>query len=79
MRGLLPGWVALNDESIEREVAPLRDASPAERLAATRRCCAATMRMLRFHPDPESVLRRVDPLRESTRLALRRLRAEFRR
>jgi hypothetical protein len=75
----LPGWVIANDESVREEVAPFRRASLAARWDATRRCCRAATAMLRFHRDPARALAHRDPLPESTKLALERLRASRRR
>ena len=71
----LPGWVVDPDASVREEVAPYVDASAADRLEATRACCRAALGVLRYHFDPERALAYVDPLPESTLVALARLRA----
>ena len=71
----LPGWVVDERTSVLQEVAPYIDASPSERLAATRACCRAAMNLLRYHSDPARALAWVDPLPEKSKTALARLRA----
>jgi hypothetical protein len=70
----LPGWVVDNATSVRDEVAPYVAMTRSERWAATRRCCQAAAAMLRFHRDPRRALEHRDPLPESTRRALDRLR-----
>lgn len=71
----MPGWVIDNDASVREEVAPYVHATAAECIEATRRCCRGAMTMLRFHPQPATILAHVDPLPASTIEALARLRA----
>lgn len=71
----LPGWVVDPDASVREEVAPYVHASATERLEATRACCRAALGVLRYHFAPERALGYVDPLPESTLVALARLRA----
>ncbi len=72
----LPGWVIANDASVREEVEPYLDATPAQRLAATRACCRSAIGVLRYHFDPERALTWVDPLPDSTVAALARLRGD---
>lgn len=71
----LPGWVIDDESSVRAEVADWVNATAAERWDATRRCARAAARVLRFHADPARALEWVDPVPESTTLALARLRA----
>ena len=70
----LPGWVVDNSASIREEVAPYVGMTMSERWEATKRCCRAAATMLKFHRDPARALEYSDPLPESTRRALERLR-----
>lgn len=71
----LPGWVIDADASVREDVADWVNATPAERWDATQRCARAAARLLRFHADPERARAWVDPVPESTTIALARLRA----
>jgi len=71
----MPGWVIDNDASVREEVAPYVNATAAECIEATRRCCQGAMTILRFHSHPAAILAHVDPLPASTVEALARLRA----
>jgi len=79
MSGVLPRWVTSNEESVCRETEQARRQTPAERWADTVAACD----MLRFYwsiPGYEERVRRaVDPLPESSRAALARLRENYRR
>jgi hypothetical protein len=74
----MPGWVIDNAESIREEVEPYRSLSMGERWLATRRCCEAAFKMLRFNRHPERALQHRDALPESTRRALASLRSRER-
>ena len=60
--------------TLEQEVAPYRAMSVEERGQLLAAACRASARMLRSRPDRERVLSLRDPVPESTRLALVRLR-----
>ena len=60
---------------LDEEVAPARAMTPEERLVVVASVCRAAMLVLRMHPKRERVLAMRDPVPESTRAALRRLRA----
>jgi hypothetical protein len=71
----LPGWAIDDEASVRAEVADWVDASSTERWSATRRCARAAASLLRFHADRSKALEWVDPLPESTRQAIERLRS----
>jgi hypothetical protein len=71
----LPGWAVDDEASVRAEVADWVDATPAQRWEATRRCARGAAAILRFHADPSRALEWVDPLPETTRRALERLRS----
>lgn len=70
----LPGWVVDDVESVRDEVAPYRDATPAELWRHTEDCARDAMWAVRASGIPERVLASEDPLPESTVIALARLR-----
>jgi hypothetical protein len=72
----LPKWAVDDRTSIEREAAPWRGRSLEEHARATSAACRAAARQLALRPDRERLLAYRDPLPESTRIALRRLRDE---
>ncbi len=71
-----PRWAVKNDDSIRSEVEPYRGMTQEERARDLRRACRAAVRLLAARPDRERVLAHVDPLPESSRRALARLRAQ---
>jgi len=71
----LPGWVIGDAASVQEEVARLGRLTVAERWAATCLCARDALWALRQSPDPERALALEDPLPESSRVALARLRA----
>jgi len=75
MLDVLPGWVVDDVTSVFSEVASYRDATPEELWHHTEDCAADAMWAVRASPFPERVLACLDPLPESTIMALRRLRA----
>jgi hypothetical protein len=75
----LPKWLADNRTALRWEVAAAAKQDPQQRFATLRRACATGMKLLKLNRDPEQVLKWVDPLPESSRAALARLRAEYRR
>jgi hypothetical protein len=75
----LPKWMVDDRTSIEREAAPWRGRSPEEHARATAAACRAAARQLALRPDRERLLAYRDPLPQSTRVALRRLREAARR
>jgi hypothetical protein len=78
MSGALPKWVTSNEESVFRETEQSRRQTPAERWADTVAACD-TLRGYWSLPGYEERLRQaVDPLPESSRAALSRLREAYR-
>jgi hypothetical protein len=75
----LPGWVVDNRTAVEREAAPYRGLSAAERWRLTAAACRAAARQLASRPDREKLLAYRDPLPESSLAILRRLREQHRR
>jgi hypothetical protein len=71
----LPPWVTDNRTAVAREAAPYRDMSPEARWRATAAACRAAARQLAGRADRERILAFRDPLPESSRAALARLRA----
>jgi hypothetical protein len=63
-------------ESVRVEAAPYREMTADQRRVLLAAACRAAARMLRHREDAEAVLAHVDPLPESTVLALARLRRE---
>lgn len=74
MLAKLPAWVISNEESVRREAEPYRDLTVEQRLDLVRRACADAMLLLAMRPDRQAALDHEDPLPESTRQALARLR-----
>jgi len=72
----LPGWVISDVESVRREVAEWALMTPAERWQLATLCSRDVMWAARASGRLEQVLATVDPVPESTRLALARLRRE---
>ena len=76
--GRLPKWVISNEASVWSETAQSRRMTAAERW----RDVIAACDMLRFYWDipgyPDRVRRAVDPIPESSQMALTRLRDEYR-
>lgn len=70
----LPGWVVDNTTSVRREAEPYVTMTPAERRAVAHQCCRAALEMLRRSPFADRALDLVDPVPESTRVALAKLR-----
>ena len=70
----LPGWVTDDHSSIEREAAPYRGMTSAERMQFLAELCRGAAKQLSFRPDAARLLDYQDPLPESTRSALARLR-----
>jgi hypothetical protein len=79
MGGALPKWVISNEASVCRETEHSRSQTPAERWADTVAACD-TLRWYWSIPGYEERVRQaVDPLPESSRTALARLREAYRR
>jgi hypothetical protein len=74
----LPGWVISNQESVRREAAPYRTMSPERRLALGAVAARSVMKLAFLAADRDTVLGYRDPLPESSRRALERLRARRR-
>jgi hypothetical protein len=72
----LPAWSQDNAASVRREAEPYRQMSREERLRHLAAACRTAARLLRSRPDAERVLRYVDPLPDSSRRALERLRQQ---
>ena len=70
----LPGWVIDDDASVREEVAEWRGLTPAELWRLAVLCSRDAMWAARASGNPQRVLDHVEPLPESTRLALERLR-----
>ena len=70
----LPGWVTDDRTSIEREAAPYRGMSSQERGRILRELCRGAIRQISYRNNPQQILDYQDPLPESTRAALGRLR-----
>jgi hypothetical protein len=63
---------------LETEVAPYRAMTPEQRGEILARVCRDALELVRSRSDAERVMAFSDPLPESTRAALRRLRARMR-
>ncbi len=74
MLARLPAWVVSNQESVRRESEPYRHLTMDQRFELVRSACADAMRLLAMRPDADQALDYQDPLPESTRRALDRLR-----
>lgn len=70
----LPGWVTNDRDSVERESAPWRDRSEAERAQALAAVCRAAAKILAARDDRQAVFDWVDPLPAHSLTAIRRLR-----
>lgn len=73
----LPGWVISNEESVRREAGPYRDMTIEERARLRAAACRQAARQIAWRADRDRVLAWVDPLPESSVLALVRLREGF--
>lgn len=71
----LPGWVVDEETSIRDEVADYVGQTPERLWQLTRMCARSAAWALGFHEDRRAVLEHRDPVPESTRAALERLRA----
>lgn len=76
MLAKLPGWVVDDAASVRREVAEWRDLTIAERWRLAHLCSRDAMWAAHASGDPKRVLDYVEPLPESTVVALARLRKE---
>jgi hypothetical protein len=72
--GKLPGWVVDDTASIKAEVAPYANVAPDVLWKYTEACARDAMWAARASSMPERVLSFHDPLPESSRVALSRLR-----
>jgi hypothetical protein len=72
----LPPSLDRSIHTVEREVERMRSLTPEQRLEIVAKVCRAAALQLAMHPRREAVLASRDPIPESTRIALRRLRAE---
>ena len=70
----LPGWVVDDHTSIMREAAPYRGMSPGERGKILRDLCRGAARQLSYRKNARELFDYQDPLPESTKIALARLR-----
>jgi hypothetical protein len=71
----LPKWVVDNESSLREEAAPYVSLTPEARAEMLAAACRAGAKLLRARTDAARILARVDPLPESSELALARLRA----
>ena len=74
--GKLPGWVVDPKVSLREKCEPYRHMTPEERARDLWDVCAAAAQLLSLNPNRSRVLSLVDPLPESTRRALARLRQQ---
>jgi hypothetical protein len=72
----LPGWAIDNDASVREEVAEWKGKTPPELWRLARLCSRDAVWAARASGNPRRILEHVDPLPESTLVALARLRAE---
>jgi hypothetical protein len=70
----LPGWVVDDVGSVRAEAAPYRDMTPERRAVLLAAACRASAKMLRARVDGARVAEYRDPLPESSKVALERLR-----
>lgn len=71
----MPAWASGDDAgSVREEAAPYKEMTPRQRLAILASACRAATRLLLSRDDHRRVLEHVDPLPESTIMALARLR-----
>ena len=75
----LPQWVTSNEASVWRETEQSRRPTPAERWVDVVAACGSLELYWRIPGYAERVKSAVDPLPESSQLALARLREEYRR
>lgn len=75
----LPGWVTSNAESVWRETEQARRQTPEQRWAELVAACDMLRLYWSIPGYAERVRQAVDPLPESSRRALARLRDEYRR
>jgi hypothetical protein len=76
MLAKLPGWVVDDVTSIREEVADLRGLRREDLWRLAHLCSRDALWAVRAHPSPARVLDHQDPLPESTRAALARLRGQ---
>jgi len=76
MSDVLPKWVIDDIESVRLEAAPYREMTLVQRQVLLAAACKAAARMLRSRDDAEEVLAYTDPIPESSKQALARLRRE---
>ncbi|MEI8255142.1 MAG: hypothetical protein WCJ30_05660 [Deltaproteobacteria bacterium] len=74
MQVKLPAWVVDDAASVRAEAAPYRDMTPEKRGELLASACRAAARMLRARADGARAAEYRDPLPESSKLALARLR-----
>ena len=79
LRGVLPGWVTDDAESVRREAEPYRRMSHEQRMRHLSMVCRDAWRLAISRPERDAVLAYRDPLPESSVAALARLRALARR
>jgi hypothetical protein len=72
----LPGWVVDDVASVRREVAEWKGLSVADRWRLAHQCSRDAMWAIRAGGRAERILAHSDPLPDSTRAALARLRRE---
>jgi len=70
----LPPSLDRDRHPITEEVAWARSLSPEQRLDAVAAVCRSTLHILNMHPKRDTVLALRDPVPDSTRRALKRLR-----
>lgn len=75
----LPGWIVSGAASARDKARESRGKSLQERLADSAAVCETAAFMLSLNAKSDRVLAYVDPVPESTRAALRRLREEAQR
>ena len=75
----LPKWVTSNEASVWRETEQSRRLTPEERWRDVVGACDLLHFYWAIPGYPERVMNAVDPVPESSRLALARLREEYRR
>ncbi len=74
----LPGWVVSDAVSIRREMAALKDLTPAQYWEMALRCTRDALWALRLGDKSEAALAYEDRVAPSTHAALERLREEYR-
>jgi phosphopantetheinyl transferase len=73
-RMMLPGWVVDNQTSVQREAAEYRHMSQSEKAKILASLCRWSAKQLALRSDRQQLLDYRDPLPESSRAALARLR-----